>query len=207
MTAIRASALVDHFYPVEASLEDLVRCRDIDCGDFAMGTFQAKIQRESSRVALIMERAGRAGHFSIRVRKTIALEAGEPMLTIRYEIEQIPPDACLHFAVEINLAGMGSDMQDGAYYYSSPNGTNLGTRDRTLDLPHTSGLSAERSITRSLRHVSLVASCRVVVLPDRDPEREQRGSRADPPVGGGDSALACDAGRTGAVGGVDRLGL
>lgn len=133
-------ALVDHFYPVEASLEDLVRCRDIECGDFAVGTFQAKVQREPSRVALIMERAGRAGHFSIRVRKTIALEAGEPMLTIRYEIEQIPRDACLHFAVEINLAGMGSDVQAGAYY-SSPNGTNLGTRDRTLDLPHTSGLS------------------------------------------------------------------
>ena len=85
--------------------------------------------------------------FSIRVRKTIALAAGEPTLSVRYEIEQIPPDACLHFAVEINLAGMGSDMQDGAYYYSSPNGTNLGRADRALDLPHTSGLSRERSIT------------------------------------------------------------
>ena len=79
-TGIRARRLVDHFYPVEATLDDLVAGRDIDCGDFAVGTFQAKVQRESSRVALIMDRVGRAGDCSIRVRKTIALVAGESIL-------------------------------------------------------------------------------------------------------------------------------
>lgn len=119
--------------------------RAIDCGDFAVGTFQAKVQRESRHVGLLMDRVGRAGDWSIRVKKTIGLTAGEAMLTVGYQIEQIPSAACLHFAVEINLALMAGDGHDGSYY-SSTSGTKLGRRDSTLDLPHTRGLSlADRS--------------------------------------------------------------
>jgi 4-alpha-glucanotransferase len=131
-------ALVDHFYPVEATLEDVVGGRAVDCGDFAVGTFQAKVQRESRRVALIMNRAGRAGDHSIRLRKTISLAAGEATLFVRYEIDQIPSDACLHFGVEINLAGMGEQFQGCSYL--NPNGTRLGPSSRPLDLPHENGL-------------------------------------------------------------------
>jgi 4-alpha-glucanotransferase len=131
-------ALVDHFYPVEATLNDLVSGRVIDCGDFAVGTFRSKVQRGSQRVALIMERAGRADDHPIRVKKTIALAAGDPMLAVRYEIEQIPTAACLHFAVEFNLAGMGEQFQSCSYM--NPGGTRLGPAGRALDLPHENGL-------------------------------------------------------------------
>ncbi len=131
-------ALVDHFFPVEAKLEDLVACRDIDCGDFALGTFQAKVQRQPREVALIMERAGRAGEHTIRLRKTITLAAGEPVLSIRYEIAQIPADACLHFAVEFNLAGMPGQPQECSF--SNPAGITLGPMSAELDLPHEIGL-------------------------------------------------------------------
>ena len=47
-------ALVDHFYPVDVTLDDLIACRDVERGDFAIGTYLAKIQREP--------RSGRAGH-------------------------------------------------------------------------------------------------------------------------------------------------
>ncbi len=118
-------ALVDHFYPVEATLQDLLEHRDIECGDFAAGTFQAKVRRQSRRVSVIMERAGRAGDCSIRVRKNIALASGESILRVDYVIEQIPAEVCLHFAVEINLSGIG------------PDSTSL----RSLDLPHENGFS------------------------------------------------------------------
>ena len=131
-------AIVDHFFPIEAKLDDLVACRDIDCGDFALGTFQAKVQRHSREVALIMERAGRAGQHAIRLRKTIALAAGEPVLSIRYEITEIPADICLHFAVEFNLAGMPGQPQDCSF--SNPAGTKLGPLSAELDLPHEIGL-------------------------------------------------------------------
>ena len=97
-------ALVDHFYPIEATLADVTAGRDIECGDFALGTYRSRIRRELNRVSLIMDRVGRAGSHSVRLRKTIALSPGIRAMSVDYEIEGIPPGACLHFAVEINLA-------------------------------------------------------------------------------------------------------
>jgi 4-alpha-glucanotransferase len=132
-------ALVDHFYPVEATLDDVSGTRNIDCGDFAVGTFQAKVQREPERVSVVMERAGRADGRSVRVRKTITLARGEAILRVHYQLEEIPVDACFHFAVEINLAGMSDDLK--RCVYSNSNGTWLGSADSMLDLPHEIGLA------------------------------------------------------------------
>ncbi len=144
-------ALIDHFYPVEATLEDVCRGRDLERGDFATGTFQARVQRDSSRVAVIMERAGRADGCPIRVKKTIALASGETMLRITYQLQQVPPDACLHFALEFNLAGMGGDLQSSVY--ADLNGTWLGYASSKLDLAHENGVTL--SATSSDLSVSL----------------------------------------------------
>ena len=146
-------ALVDHFYPVEASIDQLAGYRDLELGDFAIGTFQAKLRREPHRVALIMDRAGRSGKWSMRVRKTISLAAGESVLAVGYEINEIPQDACLHFAVEINVAGTGGGARRDCHY-TSLDGTRLGANDATLDLPHTRGVcvtneSSDLSVTLS----------------------------------------------------------
>jgi alpha-amylase len=131
-------ALVDHFYPVDVTLEDLIAGREVECGDFAVGTYVARVRREARRVAVILERPGRAGASTIRIRKTIELEAGSPVLVVSYALEDLPPTACLHFAVEINLAAMAGHAPDR--YYSDPAGTRLGLLDAHLDLPHASGL-------------------------------------------------------------------
>src|SRR5207248_11003365 len=56
-------ALVDHFYPAEVTLEDLLACRDVERGDFAGGAYLSKMSRGPKRVALAMERPGWAdGH-------------------------------------------------------------------------------------------------------------------------------------------------
>jgi len=132
-------ALVDHFYPIDVTLDDLIACRDTERGDFAIGTFLAKAQREPNRVALVMERPGLADGHSIRIRKTIALSAGDPGLSVHYEFEDVPEGACLHFAVEINLAAMAGHAPDR--YYADPAGTKLGLLDARLDLLHARGLS------------------------------------------------------------------
>jgi alpha-amylase len=132
-------ALVDHFYRVDVTLDDLVAGREVECGDFATGTYQARVQREARRVAVIMERPGRAGEGNIRIRKTIELKAGGSDLTITYLLEDLPRDACLQFAVEINVAAMAGHAPDR--YYADPSGSKLGLLDDRLDLPHTSGLT------------------------------------------------------------------
>src|SRR5204863_8408447 len=91
-------ALVDHFYPVDVTLDDLVAGREVECGDFAVGTYRARVQREPRRVAAILDRPGRAGESTIRIRKQIELKAGSAELAVSYLLEDLPGDACLHFA-------------------------------------------------------------------------------------------------------------
>ncbi|MDR3622046.1 MAG: DUF1926 domain-containing protein [Paludisphaera borealis] len=132
-------AFVDHFYPLDVTLDDLIAARDVERGDFVAGAYLAKAHRETDRVALVMERPGWADGHSIRIRKTIELAAGSPALEVRYVLEGLPAGACLHFAVEINLAGMAGHADDR--YYSNLAGDKLGMLDSRIDQQHLAGLS------------------------------------------------------------------
>ena len=86
-----------------------------------------------------MERPGHADGKTVRVKKTIELAAGSPALEVRYELSDLPRDACLHFAVELNLAAMAGHADDR--YYSDPAGSRLGMLDSRIDLAHIDGVS------------------------------------------------------------------
>jgi alpha-amylase len=86
-----------------------------------------------------MERPGWADGHSFHVRKTIALEAGSRVLEVHYVLEGLPQHAALHFAVEINLAGLAGHAPDR--YYSDPVGIRLGMLDTRLDISETEGLN------------------------------------------------------------------
>jgi 4-alpha-glucanotransferase len=131
-------ALVDHFYPLDVTLDDLVNCREKECGDFALGTYLARTQRDPRRAAVIMERAGVAAGHSIRLRKTVELQAGRARLSVRYELDDLPAASCLHFAVEINIAGIAGRIDE--CYDAALSGTAIATRDECLDLAHTRGV-------------------------------------------------------------------
>jgi alpha-amylase len=132
-------ALVDHFYPIDVTLGDLIACREVERGDFVTGTYLARIQRDTRRVALVMERPGYVDGHAPRIKKTIELAAGSDALGVRYELSDLPREACLHFAVELNLAAMAGHADDR--YYSDLRGARLGMLDSRLDLPHTDGIS------------------------------------------------------------------
>jgi hypothetical protein len=132
-------ALVDHFYPIDVTLDDLAACRDVERGDFVTGTYLARAQRDARRVALVMERPGHADGHAVRIKKTIALAAGSPVLEVSYELFDLPRETCLHFAVELNLAAMAGHADDR--YYSDPHGARLGLLDSRIDLAHTEGVS------------------------------------------------------------------
>ena len=132
-------ALVDHFLAPETTLDDLAACRDVERGDFALGTYLARVRREPGRAVVVMERPGRADGHAVRVRKTIALEAGAPILEVRYELVDLPAEARLIFAVEINTAAMAGSADDR--YYRTPEGDRLGQLSGRLDLPSATGLA------------------------------------------------------------------
>lgn len=132
-------ALVDHFLPLDVGLDDLIGGRDVERGDYAVGAYLSKVRRGPKRVALVMDRPGRADGHPIQVRKTIELEAGSPVLDVHYLLEGLPPDVTLHFAVEINLAAMAGHAHDR--YYSDLGGNRLGMLDTRLDLPSVDGVT------------------------------------------------------------------
>jgi alpha-amylase len=132
-------ALLDHFYPDDVTLDDLIACKDVEKGDFVQGAYLSKVQRGPQRVALIMERPGRAGEYLIKIQKTIELAADRPYLDVHYVLEDLPVGISLHFAVEINLAAMAGHASDR--YYHDPDGVKLGMLDTRLDLPRTEGIS------------------------------------------------------------------
>jgi 4-alpha-glucanotransferase len=85
-----------------------------------------------------MERPGRAGPHELRIKKSVALEAGNSALSVRYDLDDLPRDTCIHFAVEINLAAMAGHARDR--YYADTDGERLGLLDAQLDLLHTGGV-------------------------------------------------------------------
>ncbi len=132
-------ALVDHFYPVDVRLDDLIACRDVDRGDFATGAYLSKIVRHASHVAVVMERPGWADGHAIQVRKTIRVDEGSSSLEVVYILEELPVGVPIRFAVEINLAGMAGHADDR--YYSDVDGERLGLLDARLDLHESTGIT------------------------------------------------------------------
>ena len=131
-------ALVDHFYPLDVRLDDLTLCHDVERGDFATGTYLARIGRGDDRAAVVMERPGWADGHAIRVRKTVSLASDSPTLDVDYELEDLPEGVPVHFAVEINIAAMAGRADDR--YYSDGDGDRLGTLDSRLDASDSEGI-------------------------------------------------------------------
>jgi len=132
-------SLVDHFYPVDATLDALAAAHDLEQGDFHLGAYHAQLKRGPERVALIMNRPGWASGHRIQVQKTLELAAGSSSLEIHYKLSEIPEGATLHFAVEMNLAGMAGHADDR--YFSDQHGRRLGQLDAKLNLADASSLT------------------------------------------------------------------
>ena len=132
-------ALVDHFFSPTTTIDDLIACRDVDLGDFAVGTYLSRIHQSRSQVALVMERPGLVDGRPVQVRKTVTCEADSGTLDIHYVLEDLPEGVPLVFAVEINLAGMAGHAHDR--YYSDPTGLRLGMLDARLDLSVCDGVT------------------------------------------------------------------
>ncbi|MFO0909884.1 MAG: alpha-amylase/4-alpha-glucanotransferase domain-containing protein [Isosphaeraceae bacterium] len=132
-------ALVDHVYPMDVTLDDLTACRDIEQGDLVQGAYLARISRQDDRVSLMLERSGLASGHAIKVRKTLTLRAGSPALQVDYSLDELPEGVPIHFAIELNLAGMAGHADDR--YYSDVAGQRLGMLDSTLDLADRRGVT------------------------------------------------------------------
>jgi alpha-amylase len=130
-------ALVDHFYPLDATLDDVAACRpDTERGDFVAGSYLATVRRTRAFAEVALERPGWADGHLITLKKTLRLEPGRPTIEIDYELSNIPQGARLRFAVELNHAGMAGHADD-RYFYDETDRDILGPLDSRLSLPAT----------------------------------------------------------------------
>ena len=126
-------SLVDHFYDNDATPQAVVRGEAEERGDFAAGVYQSKIRRSPDRVQVQLVRQGNAWGIPLRITKAVTIHAGSPSLDIAYLIEGLPRDGLLHFAVEMNFAGLPSGADDRFFYRGSPQ-NRLGHLGSALDL-------------------------------------------------------------------------
>lgn len=131
-------ALMDHFYDDQVEFDSIADGTAMERGDFVDLPFEAKIRRASDRVQLQMRRDGNAWGLPITITKAITLVAGSDEIAVTYLLENLPNDRTLHFAVELNFAGMPSGADDR--YFSAPDGQVLGQLGKRLNIADTDRL-------------------------------------------------------------------
>jgi alpha-amylase len=132
-------SLVDLFYDNDASLEAVVSGQAPQRGDFLNSVYEARIRRNPDRIQVQLSRDGLVGGTPLRITKGLTLDAGSSTLQVAYLLENLPQNHPLHFAVELNFAGLPAGADDR--YFSDSDGNPLGQLGTRLDLADAFGLS------------------------------------------------------------------
>lgn len=123
--------LLDHFVPVDTTVQAMAGGGAIELGDFLNGVYEAKVRRGSDRVQVQLSRTGIVDDREVRMTKAITVAAGSSSLEIVYLLENLPQDKSFHLAVEMNFAGLPSGADDRYFHAGSQR---LGHLGQTLDL-------------------------------------------------------------------------
>jgi len=125
-------SLIDHFYDPATPLAVVARGEAVEQGDFVHRPYEARLRRNPNRMQLQLTTQGVASGATIRITKSITLEAGSSTLEIAYLLENLPQDRPLGFSIEFNFAGMPSGADDRYFYGEARN--RFGQLGTMLDL-------------------------------------------------------------------------
>ncbi len=125
-------SLQDHFYDPQTPLAAVARGEAVERGNFLSRTFEARLRRNPDRMQVQLSATGAVGEMPIKLAKSVTLERGSSNLEIGYLLEGLPPGELVHFAVELNFAGLPAGADDR--YFFGKNRTRLGQLGTPLDL-------------------------------------------------------------------------
>ncbi len=131
-------SLIDLFYDADAALDDVAACRARQAGNFTAAHYEARVRRNPDRIQVQLSHEGRVDDVPVKITKGITLDAGGSTLEIAYLLENLPQDRPLHFAVEMNFAGMPAGADDR--YFRNAEGNRIGQLGERLDLTDAAGL-------------------------------------------------------------------
>jgi 4-alpha-glucanotransferase len=109
-------SLLDHFYDPQTTLGPVAAGEAAELGDFLFRAYEARLRRNPNRMQLQLSSQGLVGDASVRITKSLTLEAGSSTLAVAYMLEGLPPARPLHFAVEFNFAGLPAGADDRYFY-------------------------------------------------------------------------------------------
>ncbi len=124
-------SLVDHFYDLDVSLDEIATNGYREQGDFVTGSYEGKLRRAADKMQVMMTRDGHVDGHPVRITKGVTLESGGSELEIAYLLEGLPTDQPLHFGIELNFAGMPSGADDR--FFHSGDGNSIGQLGERLD--------------------------------------------------------------------------
>jgi len=131
-------SLIDLFYDDGATLKAVASGKAAVQGDFATGSYDARVRRNPDRIQIQLSREGTACGVELKIIKGLTLDAGSSTLEIAYMLEGLPPKGHLNFAVEFNFAGMPAGA-DGRFFHDLE-GRQLGQLGTRLDLANVKSL-------------------------------------------------------------------
>ncbi len=131
-------SLLDHFYPMETTLDDVVAHREEELGDFLQGAYIRRLIDRDTHQRLRLFRQGKVRGEPLQVSKEIVASATANTFTVRYRIDELPPKPDFLFAVEFNFAGFPANQDDRYYYHAGKK--NGGQTQTLIDLKGTDHL-------------------------------------------------------------------
>jgi alpha-amylase len=125
-------SLLDHFYDPQTTLGAVARGEANELGGFPWRPYEARLRRNPRRMQLQLVGQGHVDELLVRITKSVTLQAGSSTLEITYQLDGLPQDHPLLFAVEFNFAGLPGGAPD-RYFYGHDR-QRLGQLDTRLDL-------------------------------------------------------------------------
>jgi len=128
-------SLVDLFYDYNTDFESVRQGRVGQHGNFVQTEYDAVVRSKPGRIQILLSQESTAYGMPVRIDKGITLNEGSNVIEISYRLSQLPKDYQIHFAVELNFAGMPGGVENRYYHGAgSDQPQRLGNLSTNLDL-------------------------------------------------------------------------
>ena len=134
---------VDMFYDCDVTFDAVCKGQQRLHSRLHESEYHATLYHTDSQLTLVMKCESLVYGAPIKVQKTITMTPNSPSLKIAYHLSEMPRDYRLHFASELNFAGLPGGADDR--YFFDVDRNPLGHLGASLDLKHSKyiGLSDE----------------------------------------------------------------
>jgi len=128
-------SLVDLFYDFDTDFETVRLGRVGQHGNFVQTEYDAVVRSKPGRIQILLSQESTAYNVPIRIDKGITLSEGSNVIEISYRLSQLPKDYRMHFAVEMNFAGMPGGVENRYFHgVGGHKGQRFGNLSTNLDL-------------------------------------------------------------------------